>query len=69
MTLSKDDHYQNGISTLDMILILKQIVGLEPFDSPYKFIAADVNKSGTVTTADIVAIRRVILGIDNIIIL
>ncbi len=65
MTISKEDTYQNGVSTLDMILILKQIVGLTPFDSPYKYIAADVNNSGAVTTADIVAIRKVILGIEN----
>ena len=65
MTVSKEDTYQNGVSTLDMILILKQIVGLTPFDSPYKYIAADVNNSGSVTTADIVAIRKVILGIED----
>jgi len=65
MTISKEDSYQNGVSTLDMILILKQIIGLTPFDSPYKYIAADVNKSGAVTTADIVAIRKVILGIED----
>lgn len=65
MKVSKEDTYQNGVSTLDMILILKQIVGLTPFDSPYKYIAADVNNSGAVTTADIVAIRKVILGIEN----
>ena len=32
-------------------------------DSPYKIIAADANKSGSVTTFDILEIRKLILGI------
>ena len=65
ITLSKDDSFQTGVSTLDMIMVLKHIVGIESFDSPYLHIIADVNKSNSVTTADIVAIRKVILGIED----
>jgi hypothetical protein len=35
-------------------------------DSPYKIIAADINKSGTVTTFDVLSLRRVLLGLDTI---
>ena len=65
VTLTKEDSYQTGVSTLDMIMVLKHIVSLEPFNSPYLHIIADVNKSNSVTTADIVAIRKVILGIED----
>ncbi|MFK7978886.1 MAG: peroxidase family protein [Saprospiraceae bacterium] len=60
--LDKKDNYSNGITTLDMVLILKHILNIEAFDSPYQFIAADVNKSNSISAADLVAIRKVILG-------
>jgi hypothetical protein len=52
----------NGLNAYDLILISRHILNLEPFDAPYKLIAADANKSGTVTTFDIVTLRKVILG-------
>ncbi len=51
----------NGVSTLDAVLITRHILGLQPLDSPYKMIAADANKSGTISTLDVVAVRKVIL--------
>lgn len=60
--LAKNDNYSNGISTLDMILVLKHILGISEFDSPYKIIAADANNSGSVSTADLIALRKIILG-------
>jgi hypothetical protein len=35
-----------------------------PFDNPYKFIAADVDVSGYVSTLDIIQIRKVVLRLD-----
>ncbi len=60
--LDKKDDYSNGITTLDMVLILKHILNIQAFDSPYQSIAADVNKSNSISAADLVAIRKVILG-------
>jgi hypothetical protein len=59
----KDDNPLNGVTTYDLVLISKHILGLEPLDSPYKMIAADANKSGSITTFDIVETRKLILGI------
>jgi hypothetical protein len=59
-----DENVLNGVTTLDLALISKHILGLNKFTSVYKIIAADANKSGTITTLDILALRRVILGID-----
>jgi hypothetical protein len=55
----------NGVSTFDLVLISKHILGLQTFDSPYQYIAADANKSGDITVFDMVQIRRLILNIDT----
>lgn len=58
----KDDDHINGVSTLDIVLIQRHILGLQPLDSPYKLIAADVNVNGAVSAVDLVVLRRLILG-------
>jgi hypothetical protein len=60
-----DENWLNGVTTYDLVLISKHILGLESFDSPYKTIAADANRSGSVTTFDIVQLRQLILGIND----
>jgi hypothetical protein len=59
----KDDQHINGVSTYDLVLISRHILGITPLNSPYKMIAADVNRSGSITTLDIVALRKLILGV------
>lgn len=56
-----DDH--NGLSTYDIVLIGKHILGTQILDSPYKLIAADVNRSGTVSTLDMIQLRQLILSV------
>lgn len=53
----------NGVTTFDLILISKHILGITPFDSPYQYIAADINKSGTISAYDLVQLRQLILDI------
>ena len=65
LTPVKDDDHLNGVSTLDLLLINRHILGQEPLNTPFKQIAADANKSGTITTFDIVELRKLILGIYN----
>ncbi|MBK6823203.1 MAG: hypothetical protein IPG87_09510 [Saprospiraceae bacterium] len=55
----------NGISTADIVKIQKHILGTEPITSPYKMVAADVNKSKTVTARDIADLRKLILGLTQ----
>lgn len=61
LTPQKNINPMNGVSTLDMILITKHILAIERLDSPYKMIAADVNNSGSISTSDIIAIRKLVL--------
>ena len=57
-------NHLDGVSTYDIVLITRHILGSMPFDSPYKFIAADVDLSGFVSTYDIIQIRKVVLRLD-----
>ena len=45
----RNDNPWNGVSTFDLVMMSRHILGLESLDSPYKMIAADVNNSGTIT--------------------
>lgn len=65
VTPAKDLNFLNGVTTYDLVLINKHILGIEIFDSPYKWIAADANRSGNLTTLDIVKLRAVILHIED----
>lgn len=58
-----DNYPLNGVSTYDLVLIKNHIDGDLPFTSPYQYVAADVNRSGTITSFDILELRNLILGI------
>ncbi|MCB9284938.1 MAG: T9SS type A sorting domain-containing protein [Lewinellaceae bacterium] len=59
-----DENPGNGVTTWDLVLISRHILGIQLLDSPYKLIAADANKSNSVTTLDMVNIRKVILQLE-----
>ncbi len=65
LTPSHDTLPSNGVTTFDMVLIRRHILGSDTLDTPYKIIAADVNNSGAVTTFDMVEIRKLILQIND----
>jgi photosystem II stability/assembly factor-like uncharacterized protein len=65
LTPYRNDNPLNGLTTYDLVLISKHILGIEPLGSPYKMIAADANRSNNLTTLDIVTLRKLILGIDT----
>ena len=55
----------NGVTTYDLVIIRRHILNIEKLGSPYKMIAADVNKSGAVTTLDMVDIQKLILQVTT----
>jgi hypothetical protein len=65
ISAKKDTNALNGVSTFDLVLISKHILGLQSLDSPWKIIAADANRSNSVTTFDIVESRKLLLGINT----
>ena len=62
---SKNDATEKyaGVTTYDIALISKHILGIELLSSAYKIIAADVDKSNEIDAADMLALRRFILNI------
>jgi len=64
VTPSLNKGFLNGVSTYDLILISKHILGNQPLNTPYKLIAADVNNSKSITTLDMIQLRKLILNID-----
>ncbi len=65
LTPELDQEYVNGVTTFDLVLISKHILRIAPLDSPYKIIAADANHSGSITTIDMIQLRRLILSVDR----
>ncbi len=65
ITPQLDANHLNGVSTFDLVLISKHILGIQEFTSPYLLVAADANNNGGISTLDLIAIRRLILGLDN----
>ncbi len=61
----KDTDPLNGVSTYDLVLMSKHILGVLPLSSPYAMIAADINRSGSITTFDVVELRKMILFINT----
>jgi len=61
----KNDDYNNGLSTLDVVLIERHILEIEKLDSPYKVVAADINNDEKISASDLLELRSLILGITT----
>jgi subtilisin-like proprotein convertase family protein len=62
VTPHKDINPLNGVSTYDLLLIQKHLLGIQSLQSPYKLIAADVNNSCNISVSDIIELRKMILN-------
>jgi len=63
VTAEKDQGYLNGVSTSDLVLLQRHILGVNQLNSPYKLIAADANRDDKVDTRDLLHLSRLILGV------
>ncbi len=61
----KADDPISGVSTLDLVLIQKHILGVLPLESAYQQIAADVNSDESISALDVLNLRKVILGLSE----
>lgn len=55
----------SGLTTYDLVLISKHILGIQALACDWQRLAADVNCSGSITTMDIVIARKLLLGISQ----
>lgn len=65
LTPSYNTNPVNGVTTYDMVIIRRHILGVKALETPYKIIAADANSSGTVTTFDLVVLQKLILNVTE----
>lgn len=65
LTPDKDGDHRNGVSTIDLVMIQRHILGVEPLPSLYKMIAADANNDGKISVSDLSELRKLILGINS----
>ncbi len=65
VTPMRDDVHNVGISTFDLILVQKHVLNVQLLNSPYKIIAADANLSNSVSTLDVVALRKMVLRVAD----
>jgi len=62
---NKGGDYMNGVSTFDLVLIQRHILGMQNLDNAYKVIAADVNNDAKINNIDLIQLRSLILGIKE----
>ncbi len=67
LTPKKDGDDLNGLTTFDLVMLNMHLNGMHPFTSPYEYIAADIDASGGVDTADLEAMKRLLLMMDTVI--
>ena len=64
-SLSKDGVPTKGVSVSDAVMIHQFALGKIEFESAYKMIAADVNRSGGISVSDLVMVSQLVLGKIN----
>lgn len=58
-----DEGPLDGVSTLDLVMIQRHVLGIQTLEDPYQLIAADVNNSEDISAIDLIELRKLILGI------
>lgn len=59
----KNTNHMAGVTTLDLVLIQRHILGTQRLGSAYQLIAADINKSGVVSGKDLLDLKKNILDL------
>jgi hypothetical protein len=62
VTPTKTTGKLNGVTALDVTRIAQHVGGTLPFTNPLDFIAADVNKSNSLTTSDVSTVQNALLN-------
>ena len=67
LTPEKDGDDLNGLTTFDLVKLNMHLMGSQLLTSPYEYIAADLDASGVLDTADLEAMKRLLLMMDTVI--
>lgn len=61
----ENDIWLNGISIQDIVLLSRHILEINAITDPFQLLAADANNDGNINVNDIIAQRRLILGLSS----
>lgn len=64
--IRKETDSIEDVSTADLVRINQHILTIDKFSENWQYIAADIDNSRTVTVLDIIYLKRLILGIDQV---
>ncbi|MFN7117213.1 MAG: T9SS type A sorting domain-containing protein [Saprospiraceae bacterium] len=62
---SFNENWTEGITLADIVALQKHLLNSEIIQSPYRLIAADIDRSNSVTGADLIELRKLLLGITT----
>jgi hypothetical protein len=62
--LSPND-FKNGVSTLDLVLLQRQLLQGQVLKSPLQFLAADIDNSGTISIRDLLELRKLVINLSS----
>ena len=64
MPMRPNTDWTNGVTMYDVVLMNRHILGSEMLSTPYRIIAADVNKNGEIDAVDMLLMQRLIMRIN-----
>lgn len=62
LSASKDVDPRIGLSSIDLVIMQRHLLGIETFSNPFMRVAADINRDGFVDLMDFIQLRALILA-------
>ena len=57
--------FKNGVSTLDLVLLQRQLLQGQTLKSPFQLLAADIDNSGTISIRDLLELRKLVINLSS----
>ncbi|TXF87886.1 T9SS type A sorting domain-containing protein [Neolewinella aurantiaca] len=66
LSAAKDIDPREGLSTIDLVILQRHLLGMTTIDNPFLRLAADLNRDGTADIYDLIALRGLILAREEL---
>jgi hypothetical protein len=66
LSAAKDIDPRDGLSTIDLILLQRHLLGMTNIENPFLLLAADLNRDGEVDLTDLITLRALILAREDL---
>jgi hypothetical protein len=57
--------FKNGVSTLDLVLLQRQLLQGQTLKSPLQLLAADIDNSGNISIRDLLELRKLVINLSS----